>query len=181
VRLTGEVAQTATDEPERLTRAVFGLDRIRVERCQSKKQPILEAAETEESSSSPRRTRPACDATEASRLEQLVVGVVHLATDAVLAAVCAEFDVVVVTTLEQPSTAPVAAVGRADEVVVGDVVEPPQARASGRDLVGEPAGATCPPPRQRWIFRPCSSVPVRNPTSWPISRCHRRAPPTIVV
>src|SRR4029079_8197756 len=95
----------------------FGMDGVPVE------QPILEAAEPEEvvlllvelDGGAVDRTQTA--------LEQLVVGVVLLAADAVLAAIGPELDVAgVIAPLEQfEHCAPVTRLGGADEVVVGDV------------------------------------------------------------
>ena len=79
------------------------------------------------------------DRAQRRRRQQLVVGVVLLAADAVLAAVHVELDVAgVVAALQQLDHGDlVARLGGADEVVVGDVEPLPGVGELRGDLVGE--------------------------------------------
>ena len=102
-------------------------------------QSVLEAAEAEEVVLLLVRVdQPLVDRAQVAG-QQLVVGVVLLAGDAVLAAVHAELDVAgVVAALQQLDDGGlVARLGGADEVVVGDVQPVPGVGELGRDLVAE--------------------------------------------
>ena len=111
----------------------------------------------------------------AQAVDELVFLVVELAADAVEALVGVELDVAgVVDPLEELlHRAVVAGLGGADEVVVGDVEAVPGLAEEGAVAVGPLAGVTPCASAARWIFRPCSSVPVRNTTSSPQSRRQR--------
>ena len=128
------------------------------------------------SSSPPRSTRPgACGSGTGRPVDQLVVGVVLLAGDAVLARVHVELDVagVVAALQELCDGGLVARLGRADEVVVGDVQPLPGSTNFGAMPSANSCGVMPAASAACWILRPCSSVPVRNLTSSPSSRCQR--------
>ena len=117
-------------------------------------------------------------------VDELVLGVVRLARHAVEAFVRAELDVAAVVDRLQEllHRGVVARLGRADEVVVGDVEAVPGVAEVARVSSTSSFGVTPCASAARWIFRPCSSVPVRKKTSSPQSRRQRvsTSPATVV-
>ena len=134
----GEVAQPGADQPERLVAAELRHDRAGVGGVPVE-QTVLEARQAEEVVLLLELLdRQLVDRAEVAG-QQVVVAVVQLAAHAVLAPVQVELDVAgVVAALQQLDDGrPVPRLGRADEVVVGDLQVLPRLGELRGDRVGE--------------------------------------------
>ena len=134
----GEVAQPGADQPERLVAAELGHDRPGMGRVPVE-QAVLEARQAEEVVLLLELLdRQLVDRAQVAG-QQVVVAVVQLAAHAVLAPVQVELDVAgVVAALQQlDDGGPVPRLGRADEVVVGDLEVLPRLGELRGDRVGE--------------------------------------------
>ena len=183
VRLIEKSCSPLRMNPSTSLRRVLGLHRLGMLGV-VREQPVLVARQLEEVVLlGDVLDRPAVD--RAVAVDELVLGVVRLARDAVEAFVGAELDVarVVDRLQELLHRLVVARLGRADEVVVGDVERVPRVAEAPRGLVDElPAGVMPRASAARCTFRPCSSVPVRKKTSSPNRRRQRvsTSPATVV-
>jgi hypothetical protein len=134
----GEVTQSRADQSERLVAPELRHDRSRMGRVPVE-QAVLEAGEAKEVVLLLELLdRQLVDRAQVAG-QQVVVAVVQLATHAVLASVEVELDVTggVATLEELLHRGPVAGLGRADEVVVGDLEVLPRLGELRRDRIGE--------------------------------------------